>query len=221
MKTRARLHRILVVFLLISSAGLAATPEDLQFEKLKEERIRTPAGTSQMADQRYRTSLEELLRNPRVATQPELMRQIQAELQAAAGAKAATSAAATPLPIGGAAASSRTVTKNELKKLFEDSVWKFVGPGSGNPAKTFTFTKDGKVAVSRIGDHWERFHFWEVATPDVLKLFSVNPDKNRKATFRAFWIDFESKRARIDASLGGEPAPEAVIQYVEPLDRKK
>lgn len=197
----------------------AATPEELQFQQLKQQRAKAPAGASEMLDQRYRTSLEQMLKLPGLASQQELARQIQAELQATAGAKAAGAATATPKPLS--APAGRTVTKSELKKLFENSQWRVTQPSRGKDAVYFTFTKEGKFAQSVVFERMARYQYWEVTAPDVLKVSIHDPDKNRKSPFRAFRVVFEHKTARTDATLGGDPGTDLTIEYDQPLDRKK
>jgi hypothetical protein len=218
---KATLFSRLLGMALLTATLQAATPEELQFQQLQQQRAKTPAGTSQMFDQRYRTSLEQMLRNPKVASQPELARQIQAELQVAAGAGAAAAATATPPPLGVSA--GRRATKTELKKLFENSQWR-IRNGTPESRKaeltTMSFLKDGECG-SAGGGAWTHFKFYEVETPDILRIYKHDPKRRRDAEFRAFRVNFDQKFAHNDITLGGEAFQNYVLEYDQPIDWRK
>ena len=120
-------------------------------------------------------------------------------------------------------ASAKPTTKADLKRLLENSVWRANQGTSANPSAsltgTFTFLKDGSFTFTpsqKAWGGWDHCHFYEVATPDILKIYINNPAKNRKAPYFAFRVDFNTKTAVTDLTLGGTATAAAFIAYDKP-----
>ncbi len=218
MKISSHPFPVLILVFSIVCALHAETAEEREFQQLKQKHAGTPAGASEMVDRQYRLALESLLRRVSTGAQPELTRQVQAELQATAGAQAATAPVKTS-----AAPATRAATQSELKKLFENSQWRaFEGlPNGKEKPGTFIFIKDGTCKGEGIGGKWAARRFWEIKTPGTLKLFVNNPEKKRDLPFVAMRVDFDGKTAKYDPTLGGEATGTFRLEYDQPIDRKK
>ncbi len=121
--------------------------------------------------------------------------------------RAEAQAPVAPLPAATPEAKP-ALKKTELRKLIENTEW----AGTGNEDSRYYFHRDGKLMGV-----WGKFY--TVEAPNILKIYSENPDANRKAEFALFRIDMATMVAEFDrgaSSHGGKP-----LKYIGPIAKKK
>lgn len=110
-----------------------------------------------------------------------------------------TASAQTPGP-------KSALTKNDLRKLLENTEWVSPNPKQGGQeGRTFVFRKDGEMTDSQAGGGKYRHYTFEA--PDVLKIYRNDPKKNRKEDFMFFRVNVAAMTAQQDvvaSTIGGE-----------------
>lgn len=200
----------------------AESPTERAFKQARAERDKAAAVLLEPVNRRYKEALDKLYRQAIEASDLDMAKQIQAELQAVGGSAAAANPG-NPL-IKPAPPPVNPGDRLTLKKLVENSQWKafIIGPGGKKQSMGyFTFLKDGKFAPTKQWGGWEHCQRYEIEAPDVLKIFTPTPKKERKAPYRALRVDTQLKTAKADPKLGGEVGIDVLIEYDSPLDRKK
>lgn len=204
-----------LVLLLSASRLCGETPEEREFKQLRAQHEQATAAALEPINRRYQWALDQLLRRTPPAAQPELARQLTAEIQATGGAASATAATATPSVPG---APARQPTKADLKRLFEDSQWTAYSGNEAVPDQLhglFIFKRDGSFVASQGGGGWNEHRWWDVEAPDTLKIYYEHP-KSKNPRYHTFRVDFSGKSAKVDALLGGL-AGDGFIKYDKPF----
>ena len=115
-----------------------------------------------------------------------------------------------------APAGKTPASKNDLRKLLEDTEW--VTPKQGQTERTFVFRRGGEMIDSNAGGG--KFRHYTVETPDILKIYHADPKKNRKAEFMFFRVNATTMTAQQDitaSTIGGE----MLLKFVGPAKPAK
>jgi hypothetical protein len=209
---------IIPLVAILSSVSLRAqSAAEREFDQARADREKQVAAAVDAINRRYKDALDKLFRRATQEANLDLASKIRAELQALGGAQAVAEAGRTITPARPSTGSDALATKNDLKKLIENTRWD-EAQGRGQEGYLL-FYRNGEIHGN--GPGLPQFRSYELQPPDMMKIMRIhkNAKKGEKPDILTYRIDVSAMTLTLDeakSTAGGVRS----FKYAGPAPKK-